>query len=78
MLSYLIRLNSFRRFGGAFSLEGISLKTISEAGGLHQMLGLRDHVFAANPADSIISIPDYQSSNRIGASFETPSGRFLV
>lgn len=42
------------------------------------MLGMRDYVYAANPADSIISIPDYQSSNKLGASFETPSGRFLV
>ncbi|KAH6834897.1 hypothetical protein C2S53_003897 [Perilla frutescens var. hirtella] len=66
------------QFSPLHFLEGISSKTISEMGGLHQMLGLRDHVFAANPADSITSIPDYQSSNKIGASFETPSGRFLV
>lgn len=54
------------------------MEAISEMGGLHQMVGLKEHVFAANPADSIISVPDYQSSNKIGASFETPSGRFLV
>lgn len=65
-------------FFSFFSLEGISLKAITEMGGLHQMLGMRDYVYAANPADSIISIPDYQSSNKLGASFETPSGRFLV
>ncbi|XP_051122974.1 uncharacterized protein LOC127245873 isoform X5 [Andrographis paniculata] len=59
-------------------LEGISMKTISELGGLHQMLGLKDHVFVAVPRDSIISLPDYQSANRLGASFETPCGRPLV
>ena len=59
-------------------MEGISLKAVSEMGGLHQMLGLKEHVFAANPADPILSVPDHQSSNKIGASFETPSGRFLV
>ncbi|KAK6130579.1 hypothetical protein DH2020_035671 [Rehmannia glutinosa] len=60
------------------SSEGISLKTISELGGLHQMLGLHEHVFAAVPRDSTISLPDYQSSNRMGASFETPCGRLLI
>ncbi|XP_051150972.1 uncharacterized protein LOC127265281 isoform X1 [Andrographis paniculata] len=58
--------------------EGISMKTISELGGLHQMLGLKDHVFVAVPRDSIISLPDYQSANRLGASFETPCGRLLM
>ncbi|KAK6116827.1 hypothetical protein DH2020_049457 [Rehmannia glutinosa] len=58
--------------------EGISLKTISELGGLHQMLGLHEHVFAAVPRDSTISLPDYQSSNKMGASFETPCGRLLI
>ncbi|KAK4387859.1 Queuine tRNA-ribosyltransferase accessory subunit [Sesamum angolense] len=58
--------------------EGISLKTISELGGLHQMLGLKEHVFAAVPRDSIISLPEYQSANKMGASFETPCGRLLI
>ncbi|KAI3459899.1 hypothetical protein Pfo_016562 [Paulownia fortunei] len=58
--------------------DGISLKTISEMGGLHQMLGLHEHVFAAVPRDSIISLPDYQSTNKTGASFETPCGRLLI
>ncbi|KAL0366546.1 UNVERIFIED_CONTAM: Queuine tRNA-ribosyltransferase accessory subunit [Sesamum radiatum] len=60
------------------SSEGISLKTISELGGLHQMLGLKEHVFAAVPRDSIISLPEYQSANKMGASFETPCGRLLI
>ncbi|XP_057776739.1 uncharacterized protein LOC130995466 isoform X1 [Salvia miltiorrhiza] len=66
------------QFSPLHFVEGISLKAISEMGGLHQMVGLKEHVFAANPADSIISIPDFQSTNKIGASFETPSGRFLI
>ncbi|XP_016475177.2 uncharacterized protein LOC107796861 isoform X1 [Nicotiana tabacum] len=59
-------------------LEGISLKAISTIGGLHPLLGLRDHILVAVPRDSIISIPDHDSTNRIGASFETPSGRMLI
>lgn len=42
------------------------------------MLGLKEHVFVANPRDSIMSLPEYQSSNKMGASFETPCGRLLV
>ncbi|XP_042060965.1 queuine tRNA-ribosyltransferase accessory subunit 2-like [Salvia splendens] len=66
------------QFSPLHFVEGISLKVVSEMGGLHQMLGLKEHVFAANPADPILSVPDHQSSNKIGASFETPSGRFLI
>ncbi|GFP87166.1 queuine tRNA-ribosyltransferase subunit qtrtd1 [Phtheirospermum japonicum] len=58
--------------------EGISMKTISDLGGLHQMIGLHEHVFSAVPRDPILSIPDYQSSNKLGASFETPCGRLLI
>ncbi|KAL6578208.1 hypothetical protein OROMI_010536 [Orobanche minor] len=58
--------------------EGISLKTISDLGGLHGMLGLHEHVFAAIPRDSVISLPEFQSSNKMGASFETPCGRLLI
>ncbi|KAL3621579.1 hypothetical protein CASFOL_036491 [Castilleja foliolosa] len=58
--------------------EGISMKTISDLGGLHQMIGLHDHVFSAVPRDPILSIPNYQSSNTLGASFETPYGRLLI
>ncbi|KAL8487179.1 hypothetical protein ACS0TY_023734 [Phlomoides rotata] len=59
-------------------VEGISSKAISDMGGLHQMLGLKEHVFVANPRDSIISLPEYQSTNKMGASFETPCGRLLI
>ncbi|CAA0838739.1 Unknown protein [Striga hermonthica] len=58
--------------------EGISLKTISDLGGLHKMVGLDEHAFVAVPRDSVISLPDYQSTNKIGASFETPCGRLLM
>lgn len=60
------------------SVEGISSKGISDMGGLHQMLGLREHIFVANPRDSIMSLPEHQSTNKMGASFETPYGRLLV
>ncbi|MCD7464633.1 hypothetical protein HAX54_053157 [Datura stramonium] len=64
--------------GTSKSLEGISLKAISNIGGLHPLLGLRDHILVAVPRDSIISIPDHDSTNRLGASFETPCGRMLI
>ncbi|XP_057984260.1 uncharacterized protein LOC131168665 [Malania oleifera] len=59
-------------------LEGPSLKTISNIGGLHQMLGLSEYVLAAVPRDSIVCLPECDSTNKIGASFETTCGRRLV
>ncbi|KAB2083381.1 hypothetical protein ES319_A05G262900v1 [Gossypium barbadense] len=59
-------------------LEGLSMKTISKIGGLHQLLGLHDHCFVAVPRDSIQCLPEANSTNKIGASFETPCGRLLI
>ncbi|XP_059449695.1 uncharacterized protein LOC132180771 [Corylus avellana] len=59
-------------------LEGLSPKTISNIGGLHQMLGLHDYVLAAVGRDSIQCLPECNSTNKIGASFETPCGRLLI
>ncbi|XP_012446402.1 uncharacterized protein LOC105769963 [Gossypium raimondii] len=59
-------------------LEGLSMKTISKIGGLHQLLGLHDHCFVAVPRDSIQCLPEASSTNKIGASFETPCGRLLI
>lgn len=59
-------------------LEGLSPKTISKIGGLHKMLGLHDYGFVAVPRDSILCLPECDSSNKLGASFETPFGRHLV
>ena len=42
------------------------------------MLGLPDYAFAAVARDSIQSLPEYNSTNKIGASFETRCGRVLV
>ncbi|XP_073046548.1 uncharacterized protein [Primulina eburnea] len=70
--SYLLQCSPLHFF------EGISMKTISEMGGLHNVVGLKDHIFFAVPRDSITSLPDYQSANKMGASFETPSGRRLM
>ncbi|KAI5670040.1 hypothetical protein M9H77_19893 [Catharanthus roseus] len=66
------------QFSPLHFLDGISIKTISNIGGVHQMVGLREHIFAAVPRDSIVSLPEYDSTNRIGASFETPCGRRLI
>ncbi|OVA08084.1 tRNA-guanine(15) transglycosylase-like [Macleaya cordata] len=59
-------------------LEGPSPKTISNIGGLHEMLGLHNYGFAAAPRDSMVCLPVSEKSNHIGASFETPGGRLLI
>ncbi|MFS7910510.1 putative tRNA-guanine(34) transglycosylase [Helianthus anomalus] len=59
-------------------MECPDLKTISNIGGVHRLLGLQGYGFVAVPRDSILSLPECNSSNKNGASFETPCGRFLV
>ncbi|CAI9108225.1 OLC1v1007779C1 [Oldenlandia corymbosa var. corymbosa] len=66
------------QFSPLHFLEGISPKTISDVGGLHQMIGLHQHIFVAVPRDSITSIPEHQSTNKTGPSFHTPGGRLLI
>lgn len=39
------------------------------------MLGLHDHVFVASPRDCVECLPESDSANKLGASFETPTGR---
>ncbi|XP_077249716.1 uncharacterized protein LOC143889411 [Tasmannia lanceolata] len=59
-------------------LECPSSRTISNIGGLHQMLGLHEYGFVATARDSIVCLPDCDSTNKLGASFETTCGRRLV
>ncbi|XP_047329772.1 queuine tRNA-ribosyltransferase accessory subunit 2-like [Impatiens glandulifera] len=66
------------QFSPLHFIEGISPKTISSIGGLHQMLGLHEYGFSAVVRDSIACIPEHKSTNKAGASFETPSGRRLI
>nr|GEU47742.1 queuine tRNA-ribosyltransferase accessory subunit 2-like [Tanacetum cinerariifolium] len=66
------------QFSPMHFMEGPNLKTISNIGGIHQLLGLKDYGFVSVPRDSILSLPESSSSNKHGASFETPCGRFLV
>lgn len=70
--SYLLQ------FSPLHFIEGPSPKTISNIGGVHQLLGLHDYAFAAVPRDSVTSLPEYNSTNKHGASFETPCGRLLI
>ncbi|KAK9756292.1 hypothetical protein RND81_01G087400 [Saponaria officinalis] len=58
--------------------EGISAQTISNVGGLNKLLGLQGHGFGAILRDSVFCLPEPNSTNKFGASFETPSGRLLV
>lgn len=66
------------QFSPMHFMEVPNSKTISNIGGLHKLLGLHDYGFIAVPRDSILSLPESSSSNKNGASFETPCGRFLV
>ncbi|KDP45649.1 hypothetical protein JCGZ_17256 [Jatropha curcas] len=66
------------QFSPLHFLEGLSMKTISNIGGLHQMLGLDEHAFAAVARDSVQILPESNSTNKLGASFETPCGRILI
>ncbi|KAL5778738.1 hypothetical protein ACOSQ2_009475 [Xanthoceras sorbifolium] len=66
------------QFSPLHFLEGPSPKTISSIGGLHQMLGLHEYGLVAVARDSVQSLPECDSTNKIGASFETSSGRRLV
>lgn len=42
------------------------------------MVGLHESIFIASARDSIECLPESGSTNKFGASFETPSGRHLV
>ncbi|XP_072971025.1 uncharacterized protein [Typha angustifolia] len=59
-------------------MECPASETISNIGGLHQMLGLQQHILVAAASDSVESLPESESTNKLGASFETPCGRLLV
>ncbi|KAA8538758.1 hypothetical protein F0562_028346 [Nyssa sinensis] len=59
-------------------VEGLSSKTISNIGGLPKMLGLHEYGFAAVLRDSVVCLPECDSTNKTGASFETPCGRLLI
>lgn len=42
------------------------------------MVGLHDHVFVATARDSVVCLPQHEGANKIGASFETPTGRRMM
>lgn len=75
---YIYQWGFFCYFVLICSSEGPSPKTISNIGGLHQMVGLHEYGFAAVARDSIQCLPECGSTNKTGASFETPCGRRLV
>ncbi|OWM81386.1 queuine tRNA-ribosyltransferase accessory subunit 2-like [Punica granatum] len=66
------------QFSPLHFLDGLSPKTISKIGGLHQMLGLHEYGFVAVARDSIQCLPSHDGTNRVGPSFETPCGRHLI
>ncbi|KAI3872225.1 hypothetical protein MKW98_011717, partial [Papaver atlanticum] len=58
--------------------EGASRKTISNIGGLHELVGLQNYGFSASPRDSMVCLPVAETTNKFGAAFETPCGRLSV
>ncbi|PIA47135.1 hypothetical protein AQUCO_01400084v1 [Aquilegia coerulea] len=60
-------------------LECPSPKTISSMGGIHKMVGLKENYsFVAAPRDSMLCLPVADSTNKFGASYESPCGRRLI
>eukprot|EP00250_Pteridium_aquilinum_P004638 c14851_g1_i1 orf=76-1287(-) len=59
-------------------LDNPSASTLTNAGGLHNLVSLPDYAIAAIARDSIVCVGDHDGSNKIGASFQTPFGRRLV
>ncbi|XP_065848058.1 uncharacterized protein [Euphorbia lathyris] len=66
------------QFSPLHFLEGISVNTISNIGGIHKLVGLNEYAFVAVPRDSVQCLPESVSTNKNGASFETPCGRCLM
>ncbi|RZC73386.1 hypothetical protein C5167_048866, partial [Papaver somniferum] len=58
--------------------EGASRKTISNIGGLHELVGLQNHGFSASPRDSMVCLPVAETTNKFKAAFETPCGRLSI
>ncbi|KAJ8436440.1 hypothetical protein Cgig2_013481 [Carnegiea gigantea] len=58
--------------------EGLSTQSINNIGGLHNMVGLPEYGLGAVLRDSIICLPESTSTNKNGASFETPFGRLSI
>ncbi|KAF9618348.1 hypothetical protein IFM89_000983 [Coptis chinensis] len=59
-------------------LESPTPNAISSIRGLHKMVGLHKYCFVAAPRDSMLCLPACESSNKFGASFETPCSRRLI
>ncbi|KAJ8759591.1 hypothetical protein K2173_007222 [Erythroxylum novogranatense] len=70
--------SSLLQFSPIHFLDGPTPRTISDIGGLHQMLGMQEYGFAAVSRDSIQCLPASDAANKVGASFDTPGGRHLV
>ncbi|KAI3882293.1 hypothetical protein MKW92_019289 [Papaver armeniacum] len=58
--------------------EGASRKTISNIGGLHELVGLQNYGFSASPRDSMVCLPVAETTNKFKAAFETPCGRLSI
>ncbi|KAL9668166.1 hypothetical protein QQ045_002541 [Rhodiola kirilowii] len=66
------------QFSPLHFLEGPSVNTISDIGGLRNLVSLDEFGFAAIPRDSTYILPEYGSTNKFGPCFETPCGRHLL
>uniref|UniRef100_A0A7N0U7I0 Queuine tRNA-ribosyltransferase accessory subunit 2 n=1 Tax=Kalanchoe fedtschenkoi TaxID=63787 RepID=A0A7N0U7I0_KALFE len=66
------------QFSPLHFLEGPSANTISDIGGVRSLVSLHEFGFAAIPRDSTAILPEFDCTNKLGASFNTPSGRHLL
>ncbi|XP_024538748.1 queuine tRNA-ribosyltransferase accessory subunit 2 [Selaginella moellendorffii] len=59
-------------------LEGPPVSTIHEIGGGHKLLNLQGNALVSLARDSIVSEPDGEGNTKLGAAFNTSSGRRVI
>ncbi|XP_024526711.1 queuine tRNA-ribosyltransferase accessory subunit 2 [Selaginella moellendorffii] len=59
-------------------LEGPPVSTIHEIGGGHKLLNLQGNALVSLSRDSIVSEPDGEGNTKLGAAFNTSSGRRVI
>lgn len=60
------------------SLESPNATTVAKAGGLHKLVSLTGFGMVAVARDSLMDESNGEGSSKMGASFETSSGRRVV
>lgn len=63
---------------GEYSLDSPLSAIVAKAGGLHKLVSLTGFGMVAVPRDSIMDESNGEAASKLGASFETSSGRRVV